>query len=154
MTILKSNFQLSLHPAGGAVWNGNSFLSSHDRFGFAAPGYLIPNKMRNQTKIKNIISLEDVEVSGNEVAVSYYFNGKPLETKLEFEDLTLFAENRGMNEFIFDGFDGDHFQDEATQPIAEYMSENLNEVVLAYLLEYPLESVSLQLDAMVLRLTE
>lgn len=102
--------------------------------------------------MKNLISIEDVEVLNGTVTVDYLFNDNLLVAKLCYEGLKEYALNHSLNDYVFDTMHGEHIQDAGSLDIDTFVAENLKEVVLAYLLEYPLESVSLAVDAVVLRL--
>lgn len=142
----KSNFKLSLSLTGGAFRKRNSFLMSFDfKFYSAAPGYLILKKMQNKTNDKNIISICDAVITGDNVAVDYTLNDNWLFISLSLSELKQFALNRSLNDYIFNHMHGRHIQHEGSFPIDTFMAENLEAVIKVYLEAYPLESVTAKL---------
>lgn len=97
--------------------------------------------------LKPIYYIDQVEVSGDNVAVDYTLNDNWLFINLSLSELKQFALNRSLNDYCFDYLrDGEHVQDAGSFDLDTFMAENLEAVIKAYLQEYPLESVNVQLE--------
>lgn len=104
--------------------------------------------------LKNTISIEDVTAYGDRLIVDYLFNDEPTIIQLSLSGLKLYALNRELNTYVNDDcVNGDHEQTDGSLDINIYMEENLNSVCQAYLLEYPLETVGVKIDALIVALS-
>lgn len=85
--------------------------------------------------VKTVYYIEDVTISGPTAEVEFMLNESWLTSKISIQDLKIFIGNTGLNNYCFDSSDfaGDHVQYSGSLEIDEYLSENLNSVVMAYL---------------------
>jgi hypothetical protein len=102
----------------------------------------------------NKISIEDVVVIAGVVTVDYLLNGEEKTDTVTLHQLTQFALNTGLNEYVYDHNCGDeHIQLEGSHDIDTFMSENLNEVVKAFLevkrIEDAFKSISDKLSVLI-----
>lgn len=98
--------------------------------------------------LKPIYYVDQVEASGDNVAVDYTLNDNWLFINLSFSELKQFALNRSLNDYCFDYMHGEHVQDAGSFDLDTFMAENLEAVIKAYLEAYPLETVNVQLEAL------
>ena len=84
---------------------------------------------------KAVYYIEDITISGPGAEVEFMLNDSWLTSTINIQDLKIFIGNTGLNRYCFDSsdFGGDHVQYSGFLEIDEYLSENLNSVVIAYL---------------------
>lgn len=121
MTFIKSSLN-RINPAVVGRLAGNA----HYAFGTRA---------QSNKKPQAVYYIEDITVSGPTVEVEFMLNEAWLISTIDFQNLKIFISNSGLNDFCFDSSDfaGNHIQDCGSIEIEEYLSENLNTAVLAYL---------------------
>ncbi|SCW88361.1 hypothetical protein [Mucilaginibacter sp. NFR10] len=82
-----------------------------------------------------IYYVDDVVLLGTSIEVEYTLNDEWLTASIEFQTVRAFVIKTGMNDYCFDTADcgGCHVQDSGSFEVDTYISENLNDTVLAYL---------------------
>lgn len=84
--------------------------------------------------VNPVYYVEEIILNDDIIGVAFTLNDEWMDTIIDTVNIKKFVLENGMNDYCFDySTNGCHVQDCGTLPIDAYCSENLNDVVKAYL---------------------
>ncbi len=87
-----------------------------------------------QKSVTPVYYIDDCQVSGDNIDISYTLNDNWADTILSMNALKSFVTTTGMNDYCFDSsINGCHVQDSGSLDLDTFIAENLFDVVGAYL---------------------
>jgi len=94
-----------------------------------------PDSLNIDKHTKRVYYIDDVSLCGDIISIDYTLNETWFSTSIELAALKQFIINTGLNDYCFDSSDhsGEHIQDSGFIEMNDYLSDNLNIAIKAYL---------------------